>query len=595
MKSVIIENNELRLNSNIDEMYFGKLSYSSLITQNGVLAKCDSTPEEQAEGKYHFTFENWYFSGVKSFALDSDSENKTQYVFYCGQAGDFTENSKTLLEYFENAGAKEAGKAEKDEMFKAAFCICSLLTQAALEKIELPINGAAGILISSTENPSILFLPQDLFRCSTNSLSKTEFANAHGCWTNSTLIDLPAICFMRGVIAYKMLTGRFPFAESDEIRRNADIFDKKFLPLDLCLNGINKKLATEVNKALQLNANVVNIPGKKVKGKSNEDLTPTAEFPLDLLFTANQTLEKNNLSDEEFLQKAEFYLKNQNSKVETKRKLRRNKSRIITILIFAFVFAIFIVNTIKTKGQEYTSKGLTSTQTIEGYFQGMNSKDSTLSVNMAKGSKVRRFTDSISQMYVISKQRQHYTSGDNGFVEPERWVLYVNDSESDLRTGMYGVTQLYIDGKLSNLDAELYTIAERPDPVTSENGLPLKSGATISHQIEYYLLHSEGTDTDDNGIVAEHMFGTAVLTYSGKKWSITDFQLESEPVEFDSYQFKKDYYEALKATDGDVKSAVKRIDYKYFWLPTETAIENCIQKIKRERQEYAQEFEAFFK
>lgn len=596
MKTVIIENNELRLNSHLDELAFGKTNYSSIVTQGGILAKCNSTQEEMALGRYHFSLEDWYFSEVKSFDVSAEETASTSpFVFYCGKSLQSSEKTKTLLEYFEAAGKKDAGKTEKDEMFKAAFLVCSVLTQVALSKTAIPLNGAGGILVDLSDTPSVLFLPENLFRYSANALPKIDFANAHGCWTNSTLIDLPALCFLRGVIAYKMLTGRFPFADSDEVRRNADIFDKKFLPLEMCLNGVNAELSKEVNKALQLNANVVSVPGKKVKGKANEDLTPTADFPLDLLFTANQNLTKNNLTDEDFQAKADAYLKSQSSKVEAKRKFRRNKSTIFTVILVALVLSAIIRNSIKARGEEFTTRGLTSTETIQAYFYGMNTKDSTLASNVIKNRKLRGFSDTISQMYVISKQRQNYSRGDNGFVEPERWLLYVNNAETDAKTGIFGCSNLYIDGKPSDIDISIYTVAQRPDPLTEENGHPLTKGTTTSHQVDYYLLHSEGTDTDDYGIVAEHFYGVYVLTFSSKQWHITDIQLESETVEFDSYEFKKEYYQALKDTDGDVQAAVKRINYKYSWLPTEKAIDDCIKRIYHERQEYAQEFEAFFK
>jgi len=293
MSVVSITNEEIVLSSGMSEAAFGKTNYSSIITQSGIFY-------DGAETSL------WSFTDVKAQTVENRDD---RIVFYTGK-NPFSSEAKTLLQYFEEAGQPDSSIESKHKMYAAGLAICTLLTKAAKENIELPKIGAGGILVELSENQpaKVLFLPQRLFEGSVAGLNQVEYANQNGCWLNTTIFDLPHLCFQRAVIAYKMLTGRFPFPNANLEERNADILDKKFLPIDLCVNGIDSFLATEINRALQLNSNVVNIPGKKQKGKASEDLTPTADFPLDLLEKAPATLGESKISDEELNKKAEAYL-----------------------------------------------------------------------------------------------------------------------------------------------------------------------------------------------------------------------------------------------------------------------------------------------
>lgn len=561
MKLVTIDNEEIRLCSGMEEESFGKTNYDSIVTQEGIIASCDS----MEDGKYHFTFSPWTFSEIKS--LREPVSNK-YLVYYCGK-NPFPDSSKTLLDYYENAGKTNATLEDKNNMFKASFIVCSILTQAAEEnKLDFPINGAGGIIINlNNDKPVVLFLPHNLFKYSSASLNQVDNANNHSCWINPTLFGLTAICFERAVITYKMLTGKFPYPSANITERNADILDRNFLPLELCINGIDKTLAQETNKALKLNSNEVAIPGKKKKGKSNEDLTPTASFPLEKLLSAKETLQKS-ISDEAFKEQAQTYLKNQSSKVKTKRTIRRNKTIILSSVIGAFVLILICINTIKSNRDNYTSKGLTSSDTVAAFFKGMNDLDTVFLDSITKGRKVSRYTDSISQMFVISKQRQAY-GGHKGFLNPEKWLYYATTPQGYNTSSLYGATNVKIDGKISDLNPKLYKINQKPEPVTEENGITLTEETKSIHNVEYYFLHTEGDASD---IYLQKVHETYTLTYYKDKWLITDIETESEDIPFDTQAFKNDYFESINEHDGNVIQAIQPLRNKYEWLPSDAIL-----------------------
>ena len=547
MKELItISDGELRLTSNLDEYSFGKTNYDSIVTQEGLLF----------DGK---NFTSWTFSDVKSF---EDPDLKQRIVFYCGK-NPLSSQAKTLAAFY---------KQDDEESLQAVKAVCQAYQIAAKSKLEFPIMGAGGILVDLSKNETkILFLPQGLYKNTVSGLSASDYYEEEGAWINQTIYNLPAICFERAVFVYKLLTGSFPYANIDQIERNADILDQNFLPLEMAIDGIDLQLAKEVNKALKLNSNVVNIPGKKKKGKNSEDLKPNPDFPMELLDQAWKLSkeQKAKIKNTDFEEKAQAYMKRKKSQITTKRRIRRNTAKIGVGIALAIVLAILISNTIKTNQGQYYTKGLTSTQTIQAFFMGINAKDVTMISNFVKGKKPQNYVDMVSQIYVLSKQRKIYDK-DNGFASPENWLLFSTNAEKYDMSGLYGVTQLKIDGKAYPINVKVYKKNQKPEAVTQEGDILLKDKDQSVRKVEYYLLHSEG---ENFNIVVEKITDIFTLTYKKDRWIITDISSSSESVRVKPLVFKNDYLNQLILTNGDVIKAVDQLRLSYDWLPGKTELE----------------------
>ena len=434
-----------------------------------------------------------------------------------------------------------------------------------------------------------MFLPENLFINSANSLNAHDYAQNHLGWINQTIYDLPAICFERAVIVYRFLTQKFPYPCENQVERNADILDSKFLPLQMCIKNIDKDFAQTVNNALKLNSNSVNIPGKKQKGKTSEDLTPTADFPLDLLQNAyNLSYEqRKNPPEKEFFEKAETYQKTQNSKIKAKRRIRRNYAVILVGLVLAVIFGSLIANSIQTSRNSETSIGLTSTETVLGYFYGVNSKDTVMLTNLVNGRKPQKHVDTVSQIYVLDKQR-HVYENDNGFATPENWLLYSTTMERYANSGIYGVTNLKIDGEPVEIQISLPKKKDKPTPIQTENNLPVENKMQTVRRAEYFLIHSEG---ENNQFIVEKVFEDFTLTFKKNRWVITDISTESVTVPVSSITFKNDYFNQLAVANKNVIEAVENLREKYPWLPTKAALENEDKRLQAKAEDIFSAFQ----
>ncbi|MCQ2583368.1 MAG: hypothetical protein MJ160_05635 [Treponema sp.] len=563
MELVQIEKDIVRLNSRMEELSFSKTNYDSVVTQQGLLATAELTSKD----KPVFDFNSWSFSEIKSFDVEGC---KNPIVFYCGNQ-QFSENAKTLSSF------------ENKDFFLPGYYVCSLLTQAAIQNIKVPMTGAGGIIVDITDTKvTILMLPEDLYKYSVGGLPAEDALNLQGGWINSTIYDLPALCFLRGVISYKMITGNLPYPEPKDLERNADILDSKFLPVNLCVNGINKNLSAEINKALKLNSSLVNIPGKKRKGKGSEDLTPTAHFPLELLYTFKDDIKESKLSEEAFAEKKDAFLKRQNSAINTKRKIRRNSTTIIVTLAILITIGLVTRSSIKGRLDNYTSKGLTSQQTVEAFMVGINDKDTVLLDYFADGKQLSRYIDSIANIYVISKVRENYNK-QQGFLNPERWIIAANSDSNFLKAALYGITGLYIDGQYYDLNPSLKKRNENPVAVTNPDGTPIQKGTKVTHQIQYNLLRTDG---EFNDIFVERTSGTVTLTFKKDRWVLTSLDTTEEIIPVDTESFKMDYFTAIAEADGEVFDAIPSMLEKYDWLPS-------FSGIMRQREKLLEEIEKF--
>lgn len=553
---LLIDKKEIQLNSGLDEIKFGKTKFASVVSQKGVFYDGEN-------------FQEWTFGEVKAQEIESRNE---PVVFFSG-ANPFKSEAKSLLDYYETN--------DRSKVFAAAYAVCNALTVAAKNGTSIPMTGAGGILVEEKdENPSILFLPAELIKNACAGMDTKDKANLYGCWLNESIFDLPALCFFRSVVAYTMLTGAFPFASSDILERNADILDQKFLPLELRLPTVSPKLAAAVNKSLKLTSSAVTEPGKKQKGTSSEQLHADPDFPLDLLLA-----EKDNAPTpaqlKEYAEKAEATVKQRDSKIKAKRLIRRNTAAILTC-IGAVIALFFIVRSaVKSHEDEYTTQSLTSVESLVAFYKNVNEKDVSMIGNFTKGRSATKFTDSISQVYVMSKQRQQY-GGDNGFAKPENFFLYITDAYKLKSTGMFGITNIKIDGEPYELAIDIPKFKDKLPALKEENGMELTKGLQIKHKVEYFQIHTEGENCD---ILVTYNTADVTLTYNGGRWVITSISVFDEPFEFDSTEFKLEYFDMLDKNEGDVIKTVEMMSFKYPWVPTAASIEREQERLYQIAQE----------
>ena len=540
MNTVIIDNDKINLCSNLEESAFGKTNYFTLINEKGFVY--DSSSQ----------FTPWSFEGVNTKA----SSNDKTYVYYCG-TNPLSENTKTLNEYF------SLSKENKDELYNAVKLVTKAFTDSLNSEVTLPQVGGEGILVDLSLN-KVLFLPQSIFKYSTNVLSDEEYYYKETAWLNGTITDKAAICYERALIIYKLLTNSFPYKTIDEEKRNADILDKNFLPLDVIYPSMDEKFTKSINKALMLNSTTVSVPGKKKTGVESSALTIHPEFDFDALDKAWNEKKSSNLSDEELSKKVDEYLANKKAKVEASRKLRRNRTAFIIAGIVAIGIIIMVISSVKRQNARYTTMGLESTDIIQNFFYGVNNKSLEVLQAISNGNAPDKYVGKITEVFLTEKQITGFTK-ESPFFYPEQWMFTITNNERFNIAKVFGITNLTIDGELEETHNTLYRRDQNPIPVTKDNGEEYAQGETITHTVQYYLIQ---TVLENQNVQVEKINEVHTLTYKNGKWLLTDIKSKATDVDVDTEQFKTDYFASLTKYNQDVIAASDSIRDKYPWLPS---------------------------
>ena len=579
MKSHIVSiyNGKILLSTSLDSDAFGRTQYTREIDEAGFVA----TVPPDAENCGGVSFGQWKFDGTRT--------DENGIAAFEGTAD---ENGITLLEIFE--------KGSPAEMLAAATAVCSALTAALEQNIAMEAVGAEGIILfadgadaggadttdgtnaTDTAREStkplytrVLFLPANLFDRSANN-THGQYADFQGYFIRKGLSGRESLLFTRAVIAYRALCAALPYSEPDLSKRQADIFDARFVPSYMQVNGLDAGLASAIDCGLQVSAEEKPLPGerrfvneknaerrKKILGVAEKFSLQTFVRELRQQNGEEPVARAPELPEAEFIARREAFLKKQQSQVKRRRFTRRNHSRLL-VAGLAIALALWAGISFHRENRKLaTSRGLTSWETTQELYATIHKSSVPHLQEIAKGKNVKNLRQIVSGFYVTNRSRFAMNQNEDT-VSTAEWLFLRNKT----RYWQYGLTQLHIDGKSANVFYKYPTRGDNPPQLAAEDGVQLNRGATVQHKAEYYLVNSDG----DARLSVNRVRDTVTLTWKGGRWIVTDIQSRNKQLFVFTKDFSADYQAALDATGGDVAKSVAIMREKYEWLPTDAEL-----------------------
>ena len=516
------ENKKLWLNSNLDEMMFGKTKFSLLLEETGILA------EKLPDGTWN-KFSEWKFEEIKT---------KNEKVYFCGY---FCGTS--LLRIIEKEGA-DSIKANE-----ALFAICEIYSNAIKQNIKIPCNGAAGIIVNKDEG-KILFVPEKTFDRSAANLGKTLYNYFQNDWRDYIATENSAVSFALGSMAYFAVLKKLPYSEENDKK----LSDRNFIPLEYEINGIDKKLAGAINSLLE--------------GKTLKNQFPLEELKKEIFGNESQ---KHKIPEQEFEKISAKFKNEQNSRLKRQRFVRKNRAIAATILCAAVFVAIATASITSENSKKPSAIGLDSTQVTEVFYRGIHTMDTDLMLCAAKNCpEAQGYISKVPQIYITTQMKSAYNF-DSGISTPENWFFFEPDSTKSYSHYIYGITNFSVDGKNSALDIKVPTKKNHPArKVYSEDGSKtrIEKMPDATHKVKYFLVHNQ-----DNLIEVEEFTTVVTLRFSGKAWEITKLDQTSSAEYFSPLQVSLDFKQALSDCNKNEVEAVNSLRKKYPWLPTEKSMQ----------------------
>lgn len=530
---VKISDDVIQLSSSLKESNFGRTDLGNSIDEKG----CIITVNEDLS----INCEEWAFTNTK---IADDGivyfEGKTPFNF----TGTTLFN---LLEQNDDA----AKKAKKDSMLAITYLL----------KEEKAFGGAMGLLYSEVDGKSkIIALPANLFeRCARNS---SEYGQTQGIFVNRALSGTKANIFTRSVIAYKALSGAYPFTETDLEKRQNDITDFNFVPLQYMINGIDGELADSINAGLKT---VNPVKERRTKKLNTEDkaliqieqnLNKAKSFSVKAF--VEQVQKNPSSTDAEFNRKKDEFINKQKRRITVKRFLARNKNRIIAAAA-ALVIALNVIHSFnKSNGLLATSLGLTAEETARTFYTGIHKSDVPLLQEIAKGGKMKNVISIAAGFYVTNKQRVIMDEKE-GTLSPVEFLQKKGDTDY----WQYGITDLTLDGTPFPATFEYPRRNDKKTPLKTENGEKLVKGMTKQIEASYNLIHYDGA----NVIAVNKATETLTLRWDGKRWIIRDVEGKSKNSLWKVKSYKADIKSALQESGGDLIKACDILRLKYDFIP----------------------------
>jgi hypothetical protein len=539
---------DIRVDSGLNEYAFSKTGFSALITECGYIAEADGTLSPETV----FTFKPWYFSGIKTIGNGDDA-----HVFFCGEG-------------FSGKPLSDILSLRTYERASASFAACLAISQASREHRFEEVPGAGGIYASvpggQTGKISLLFLPPRLFENISACRGRELYSALQGAWISKPLrTPASALSFTAAVIAYRAVTGNLPYPSADETERNADMLDRNYLRLEHAVNGISPALAESIDSALDA-------PWAARQKKAPQEI-PVKALPAGALFTelglgsSDGTLltpeHPDALSEELFRKKVDSYYKAKEQQVKTGRAIRRNTAVITGTFLVAAVIAAAAFGKYREDLTKPTSRGLTSSQTVQAFYMGIHTQDVELLSCISSGRDANRYSDTVSQFYVTSKMRDTYQIA-SAIVTPESWMFFQARDKTPEKRGVFGITSFMIDGSEAVPAVKVPKRGDRTHPVTGGTGAPFAKNATAVHTVRYYLVHTEG---ENNDFYTEYHTDIVTLTWKGDRWIVTGIKETVQESTTLNSVFLADYQKALETFSGDPAAAVSFLKPQYPWLP----------------------------
>lgn len=553
MNLIEITGQKIKICSGLTEESFSKTKYSLLLGEKGLFASADFSDQERP---VDFIFSDWNFDTIRAEEDGESGNRKEAFVVYEGSLPALSGSLIPLTEQLEKSD-------DQLPAIKKAELVLKAITQGQEKGFTIPKIGG-GILSSFEDGKAeILFLPEELFSSFVSYLDDRSYNRFYGLYVNPILEGVAALAFMMASISYKAFTNQFPFENADRQERLSDILDKKYLPIELSLNGFDQKAAFAINTALTMS--------KDNQGTVNPQFLE--KLAAACTASSNQN-DRNRLSALEFEARKSEFLKAQNAKIEAKRKLHKNSAKIIAGLATFAILLLFVFSTIKTNGNQPTTKGLTPSQVTECFFQAINDKDVQLMLEVCKGNKFKPFMTTVTNMHVANAASQAYTFSSVN-VAPHKWFFFAQNDVKEQKTSLFGISNLEIDGKSSLLDARANIKKEKPLTVSGDEAA--KEDGFITLNVSYYAVQ---TDAESGNIEAAFTSGTVTLSWVKNRWILTDIDVKAEALPFDTSEFKSEYWTALKACDNDVVTAAQQLRFRYPWIPSRPVMENEEKALK---------------
>lgn len=468
-------------------------------------------------------------------------------------------------ELFEAESLADAlGSGDSAWAGEAALTAVRALSLAVDGGVPVGDVGGSGILVG--RGGMAAFLPPALAsQCARNDRSRS--AAGWGRFVYAGLAPDEQPLFTRAVVAYRALSGEFPFTAARDEERQADVYDGNFVPVSLMVGGLDPALSSAIDAGLSVRADLSDRSEERWRGdgartaRRRAALAPARAFDVESFARALDSVSSGGAVRSPSL--GSFVRRNAR-RVAVRRFLRRNGRRIAALAAAAALAAWGVSSLLETRGNLATSAGLTAEETTRLMYSLVHASDVPDLSEIAVGGEMEGLVESAAGFLVASREREAHNIDDRT-APVEKW-LFLNHS-SHTRWWTFGLTNLRVGGVPASLHGEFPRRRDDPAPISTDGGRPLSAGDRAEVPAEYFFVY-----TDEAFVHVDRRRETAELLWDGGRWTVRRISGSTERSAVRRGDFLAELSSLLAENGGSVRAAAAALRAKYPWVPTDAEL-----------------------
>jgi len=383
----------------------------------------------------------------KSFALTKLSALKNEKGWIVGQ-DDITEwkvdgflvREGEIFLYGHKFSGRSLGAILEHSKPKSSISVLSLLI-GALKRLNShgaePFHIQSDSVIISDEG-NILFLPPNLMKNVDSTRPLHYRIKVYDRYNNPSLQGEKSLSFTLGVIAYKFLTGEYPFDSETEEELHEKMRSQDLLPPRLIIPEINEEVSSFIMQSL---------------GRDNESgkCSNLAEIPdLSQWETKLEQWGKGSIylkiSEDEktaVIQQAESRRVKINKDFKRKVFWQRNWKKIAIISLAVIISGAVLGSIMKNVLAPRKTHGFTPIEVVKTFYNSMNTLDSQIISDCVIDKAGKQEVDEVTNLFVISRVSLGY-EGKTSIISAPEWDKR-GRPELKPPLSVYGVLNLKIE------------------------------------------------------------------------------------------------------------------------------------------------------
>jgi len=364
-------------------------------------------------------------------------------------------------------------------------------------------------LILSLNDGGLLLLPGDIIDGVLSAQTESERVGAFDTFNHPDLEGERNACFLVGVLAYRVLTGKLPYSAETTEEVHQRIREHRVLPPHLALPGTRIELSDLTVRSLDAEQSASLDEWQRVLERSLSEGV-RSEIPAEERIRLEEEGQRFSKSAESGYQRRDFFRKN----------WRTMAIVAGIVVIVGAVGGTILKNALKPR----ITQGMSPKQVVSLFYTSMDSFNSQAMQDCVIDGAGKAAINEATNLFVISRVREGY-EGTTGYVPAQKWL---DEGKPQLPSGtsVYGVADLKI---VQSSTGEFTVSYQKWEPVQSSGNQPQEGSGPVLMKVQGWTMQDKVYLKDEGKFWAIYRIDHTERQSIGPPLTVTNPNIPASP------------------------------------------------------------------